>query len=230
MINGATIVQEEVESIRYFHVELESHDVLLAEGLPCESYLDDGNRNTFVNAGEHAALHGRLDPKSWEDACAPMVAAGPQLEEVQQRLHARAEELGWIKSDDADLTIMADGVEFAPVHSAANRFWFAVPAASKLLLQSTANVLAHVMPGLGDSRRLGVAVCEIRINGETLGLDALTEGAYAIESHEGFSWRWTDGKAALNGVAQTSMIEVGLHMVAPTWKRRAVELRLVANN
>ncbi len=90
LVNGATIVQEEVERIRYFHVELDSHDVLLAAGLPCETYLDDGNRATFANAGESVELFGRLDPKSWDDACAPMVAAGPQLTEVQLRLLARA--------------------------------------------------------------------------------------------------------------------------------------------
>ncbi len=62
LVNGATIVQEEVESVRYFHVELDAHDVILAEGLPCESYLDDANRETFANSPQHTALHGRLDP------------------------------------------------------------------------------------------------------------------------------------------------------------------------
>ena len=51
LMNGATVVQEPVEAITYWHVELPTHDVLLAEGLPAESYLDTGNRGSFANCG-----------------------------------------------------------------------------------------------------------------------------------------------------------------------------------
>src|ERR1019366_7233473 len=40
LVNGSTIVQEQRSEVTYFHVELPSHEVLLAEGLACESYLD----------------------------------------------------------------------------------------------------------------------------------------------------------------------------------------------
>ncbi len=50
LINGRTIVQEPVDAVTYYHVELSSHSVMLAEGLPCESYLDTGNRGAFSNA------------------------------------------------------------------------------------------------------------------------------------------------------------------------------------
>ncbi len=51
LINGTTIVQEAVARITYWHVELASHGVILAEGLPCESYLDTGNRAAFESDG-----------------------------------------------------------------------------------------------------------------------------------------------------------------------------------
>jgi hypothetical protein len=35
----------------YVHVELDRHDILLAEGLPAESYLDTGNRAAFGTQG-----------------------------------------------------------------------------------------------------------------------------------------------------------------------------------
>ncbi len=55
LINGRTIVQEQVDRVTYYHVELASHAVILAEGLPCESYLDTGNRGAFANhGGSHA--------------------------------------------------------------------------------------------------------------------------------------------------------------------------------
>jgi hypothetical protein len=50
LLNSATVVQEAAERITYWHVELEAHDVLLAEGLACESYLDTGNRSAFACA------------------------------------------------------------------------------------------------------------------------------------------------------------------------------------
>jgi hypothetical protein len=58
LINDATIVQEPVDAITYWHVELPTHDVLLAEGLPVESYLDTGNRGAFARrkAGSFAQV------------------------------------------------------------------------------------------------------------------------------------------------------------------------------
>jgi collagen type I alpha len=49
LINGRTIAQEAVAEITYHHVELLAHDVLLAEGLPCETYLETGNRAAFAD-------------------------------------------------------------------------------------------------------------------------------------------------------------------------------------
>src|SRR5580658_1153527 len=42
LINGGTIRQIVVPEVTYYHVELPAHDVILAEGLPVESYLDTG--------------------------------------------------------------------------------------------------------------------------------------------------------------------------------------------
>src|SRR5262249_50670538 len=95
LLNGATIVQEDVAHVRYFHVELDAHDVLLAEGLPCESYLDDGNRSAFANHEGPVALFERLDTETWDQACAPVMTDPQQLEAVRRRLVERAEALGW---------------------------------------------------------------------------------------------------------------------------------------
>jgi hypothetical protein len=65
LINGVSVVQEEVAAVTYWHVELSCHDVLVAEGLPAESYLDTGNRAAFGGAaaepvsGERALARGR---------------------------------------------------------------------------------------------------------------------------------------------------------------------------
>ena len=49
LVDGERILQQQVETVTYHHVELFSHDVLLAENLPCETYLDTGNRACFEN-------------------------------------------------------------------------------------------------------------------------------------------------------------------------------------
>jgi len=52
LVNGTTIVQERWwAEITYLHLELPEHAILLAEGLPAESWLDDGRRDEFDNAG-----------------------------------------------------------------------------------------------------------------------------------------------------------------------------------
>lgn len=52
LVDGITIVQERWwASITYLHLELPEHAILLAEGLPAESWLDDGRRGAFDNAG-----------------------------------------------------------------------------------------------------------------------------------------------------------------------------------
>jgi hypothetical protein len=48
LANGTSIMQEVVDAVTYWHVELTHHDVILAEGLLAESYLDTGNRAAFA--------------------------------------------------------------------------------------------------------------------------------------------------------------------------------------
>ena len=92
LVNGTTITQERgLERVDYFHVELDSHDVLLAEGAPSESYLDDDSRGMFHNASEYAALYP--DAPTPGGFCAPKVEEGYQLEAIRQRLAATAGEI-----------------------------------------------------------------------------------------------------------------------------------------
>ncbi len=90
LVNGTSVAQVETATVTYFHIELAQHDVLLAEGLPAESYLDTGDRSHFANAGEAVPLHpdfaGYLRDAM---ACAPLKVVGPEIEAVRQRLKRR---------------------------------------------------------------------------------------------------------------------------------------------
>jgi hypothetical protein len=76
-------------------VELESHDVLLAEGLPAESYMDAGNRAFFGREyGRLEAIDSDRVAESLTRYARPFVDNGPIVEAIRDRLVARAEALG----------------------------------------------------------------------------------------------------------------------------------------
>ncbi|GBR67975.1 Hint domain-containing protein [Gluconobacter kanchanaburiensis] len=90
LVNGTSILQIlRPETIRYIHVELESHDLLLAEGAPSESFLDDGSRGMFHNADDYAALYPDSPPQP-PRYCAPRLEEGAELEAIYRRLCLRA--------------------------------------------------------------------------------------------------------------------------------------------
>jgi hypothetical protein len=90
LINGSTIEQVEMDAITYHHVELPRHNVLLAEELAVESYLDTGNRAEF-DGGRTVALHPDFALRQWEAAgCAPIVVTGPELARARHRIEAIA--------------------------------------------------------------------------------------------------------------------------------------------
>jgi hypothetical protein len=91
LINGTTIVQVRWRTITYYHIELPQHDVVLAENLPVETYLDVHDRSTFDNGGRVRQLHpdfamGRREAA----ACAELIVAGPIVRELQRRIAVRA--------------------------------------------------------------------------------------------------------------------------------------------
>ena len=86
-------------AIDYYHVELDQHAILLAEGLPAESYLDTGNRGFFSNSGEPLVLHPNLTdetdyPTREAGSCAPFVYEEASVRPVRQSLADRAAATG----------------------------------------------------------------------------------------------------------------------------------------
>jgi hypothetical protein len=89
LVNGRTVRQELTERVTYHHIELAQHDVLLANGMPAESYLDTGDRARFSNGGDVVTLYPDFAARAWEmRGCARLVQAGPILSAVRKRLAA----------------------------------------------------------------------------------------------------------------------------------------------
>jgi hypothetical protein len=197
LINDATVVQEAVHRIEYWHVELERHAMLLAEGLPAESYLDTGNRAAFANGGAAIDLHPRF-ARLLRDAraCAPLAMAGPILVNARAALLRRALRLGHRMTADPALVVAVAGRAILPRRTRSGALAFDLPAGVACLrLRSRSAVPGHLRVADADHRRLGVAVAGLALDGRRVGLsDArLGDGWHAPEG----AFRWTDGDAML---------------------------------
>ena len=94
LINGASIRQIVIPAVTYLHVALDAHEVVLAEGLPVESYLDTGDARAFASLP--VVLHPvfgseRADIALLVEALgyAPLRVTGPEVEAVKARLAMR---------------------------------------------------------------------------------------------------------------------------------------------
>ena len=202
LINGATVSRFATDEVTYWHVELDSHDVLLANGMPAESFIDVGNRSFFTE-NETVTLDARPDraPKTLGDYCCPFVGEGPLVQVLRERLRHRALSLNWSigGSPHAALHLVADGVRIEADLSGL-KARFIVPAQAKdVWLVSETCVPEHV--GLSeDTRSLGVCIGGISIDD---GLDLrstvepsdprLADGFHPAEG----TLRWTMGRARL---------------------------------
>jgi Hint domain len=90
LVNGVSIAQpEHVDAVEYVHVELDTHDVIIAEGALSETFVDDDSRGMFHNAHEYGALYPDA-PREPLRYCAPRLDSGYEVEAIRRRLAGRA--------------------------------------------------------------------------------------------------------------------------------------------
>ena len=215
LINGTTIRQEQDwKAVDYFHVELEAHAILLAEGLPAESYLNTGNQGFFANSDQPLVLHPNLTnetdyPTREAGSCAPFVWDENNVRPVWQRLAERAAALGQPMpqpdtTTDVQLRIVVNGRTVRPLHGENGLYIFALPkGATEVRVISRAGAPSDVRPWLEDRRSLGVYVERIVLRGANEVHDvpvdhpACRQGWWAVEQDGGTIRRWTNGAAVL---------------------------------
>lgn len=213
LINGVTIEQVPADTTEYWHVELDQHDLILAEGLAAESYLDAGNRTAFANGGAFVEAFPDFEPKHWAQTCLPLILEGEVVRRAKTRLIGRVQQLGHTISSDAKVHLLADGKRLDPVHLGEQRLVFTVPdGCASLELRCRSYVPAHVDARSADSRSLGICVRRLQLNGGDVELDDRTvfgAGWYALEGEVGGSrWRWSRERAPLPSSARLVLIDV----------------------
>ena len=217
LLNGASVRRLDVPAVHYFHVELDAHDVLLAEGLPAESYLDTGNRATFLG-NEVVTLHPDLTPtpRTPRMAGLPVAIDEATVRPAWVRLAARA---GLDTADTATQAmpdapvLIVQGAVVRPIGLASNRIGFVLPPrARSARLVSTTTRPTDARPWLDDRRRLGVAVARLEADGTVLPLDGpdLRAGWHAPERDGTRLWRWTDGDATIELPRDATLLTIAL--------------------
>ncbi|AYV84536.1 MAG: DUF3494 domain-containing protein [Hyperionvirus sp.] len=90
LVNHGTIFRAFFESVEYYHVELDKHSILLADGMPVESFLDTGSRDIFDNTPLKYPF------KTWKrDGCARLIETEKEAEPIKKILEERSKSLGY---------------------------------------------------------------------------------------------------------------------------------------
>ncbi|CAN2532818.1 hypothetical+protein [Methylocapsa aurea] len=194
LVNGATIARVPVETVDYWHVELESHDILIAENLPSESYSATGERGFFLHIQGSPASARRFD----SDFCRPF-ASEAVVTAVREQLMARAERLGYRREFDPAVRLLVDGAEISPIRAEGSAIFSFPHDAQDIRLLSTSFVPADDTGLCADMRRLGLSLSGlVATDGREIVRISLDHPQLAVSFHpeevgEHCPWRWTQG-------------------------------------
>ncbi len=206
LVNGATIRRDVQGAVTYYHIELDRHDIVLAEGMPVETYLDNGNRGQLY---EERGVRAHC-----ATACARLVTGGAQLARIRRRLHNLALEAGYSLTYDAGLRGAAAATSLLPRIAMRRRrriARFTLPAgAETLALAARAATPADTDPDSEDRRMLGVCLGRVTA-GAGLGAGWLPRAA----ADEG---QWMAGRAELTVPPGMRTITLELTAIAQTWR------------
>jgi hypothetical protein len=191
LVHGDAVAQVERDTVTYWHVELDTHDILISNGAPSESYLDTGNRSSLDSASGIIDFHPDLEPRYTTGFCRPYVESGPLLSAARARLFGAA-----AAPVSEPIHMLADGIVLRGMVGAYEAV-FLVPAGTRDLRLVSSTFRADG----ADIRRLGLNINALRIEDMSFARDialddaALFAGFHDLEAEGPRRWRWTDGDA-----------------------------------
>ncbi|GBQ89911.1 outer membrane protein [Asaia krungthepensis NRIC 0535] len=224
LVNDQSIyLDRSLTQYRYFHVELDQHEAIWAEGALTESYLDTGNREQFANAPLTI-----LSPQFCASGSStlPLETSRDFVEPIYEALLARigrSMEKPVLSHDPKLHLCTEDGRVIQPARVGPAGYVFMIPdsVASVRLMSKTGCPSAVIGPYVDDRRELGVAVEEISLF-STSGMQALdtifdTPVIEGWHAPEGARHRWTNGAAhlALGADRTQRVLNIRLAAVGP---------------
>lgn len=212
LVNGHSILfDRSVISYDYYHIETAQHSVIMANNVLTESYLDTGNRSSFLPYRTVLRIRAG-QARSWaEDAAAPLMVARERVEPIFHQILARADAMGVpavtappALTEDPDLYLVTDeGRTLRCMRTVRGKALFMVPGQVQAvrLVSRTSRPCDVQGPFVDDRRALGVCVGEmvLQVAGAGLPVTAHQTGAGLAgwaETEEG-PGRWTMGDAYL---------------------------------
>jgi antigen 43 len=196
LVNHKTIVWDDrAQEVEIYHIELASHDLLIANGVPAESYRDDGNRWLFQNAND--GWH--LPP---QEPYAPVLTGGPIVDAAWRRFLDRAGPRDTTPlTNDPDLHLIIDGERLDARECRDGGYIFILPSIPGSVIVASRVGVPSELGTVRDPRSLGVALRRVAIQqgAKYMLIDAdderLTAGFHGYEPSDRL--RWTDGYAEL---------------------------------
>jgi hypothetical protein len=223
LVNGALILRDTAcQAVTYLHVELDRHDILLAENLAVESYLDTGNRAMFESASgapHRVPVFGR--GRQWNQfAYADLCLSGPVLRDIRQGFLARVQKMGFFPRPLTDVALWADGQKCLRSRGSVTRPVFTLPQpARRIAIRSPSFVPAEFMANDEDDyRHLGIAIREIRLGRQNfLPHELAVSGFHPRGQHDQADW--TDGNGIIAVPNGARRIRLDIAAMPRGWRR-----------
>ena len=217
LVNDSTIIREERTAYDIYHIETYEHRIISANGVLSETYLDTGNRDSFITPDDtttlhpHIASHSRI--KNWEqDAAAPLKVERAFVEPLHAALTERAARLGFptetasqTTTDDPALTLLdPQGTEVPLFRQDGQHYIFQLRQHMPFLRirSRTTRPDRSIGPFVDDRRKLGVLVGSITLT-DPDGIDQPLTSHLTAPADTGWDvveaapCRWTNGEAHL---------------------------------
>ena len=224
LVDGALIKPDlSMRQLTYWHVELDAHDVLLAEGAPAESYLDTGHRGYFDNGETSVTLHPAvMQERRVASSCAPLVVDGPHLAAIRAELAKHREALGYVRVDVTPSLLVNDDMLAATLVEP-GLVEFALPGdVSVVRLLTGAFQPAQFDPNAEDHRDLGLSIAEITLDGVALEIEAVIDARRRHPRAPGDIAVWTKGDAMLRLPQAGAKLAIRYTACPMVWQRNAV--------
>lgn len=218
LVNNATITRDDTGfAVTYYHVELDRHTIVFAEGLQTETYRDNGNRDRFL---EHLGTQGAPMP-----SCAPLILGGAELRAARAALHRRATALGHkiVHGPVAEAILPSMPRRIAPRRHG-QRLIFDLPhPATRLTLRCRTGMASDTDPASEDRRALGLCAGTLRADGRKI---ANWAGQGWHPRAPGDRGLWSTNCAELTLPRAATSISLELLGSVPRWVRDRADLSI----